>query len=157
MDRLRLGLVLLALAPVAWIVGVFVDGSAAYLLQLAVLFVGLALAAWATPGRRWVSTAGFALAAIGIAWFYGGDLFAGHANRAGALFLLGCLVAAVGAAIASTRVLAVGLVIVALSGAYWVYADATSGASWVWQPGNVLTFAGAVLAALGASTREGDA
>ena len=146
MDRLRLGLVVLALAPLAWITGLLVGGSADYFLELGLLLLGLGFAAWALPSdRRWAAAAGFSLAAVAILWFYRGDLASGQANLAGGLFVLGSLAAAVGAALDSRRVVAVGLFGVALGGAFWVYVDGVNG-GWTWEPGNVLATAGAALA-----------
>jgi hypothetical protein len=163
MDRLRLGLVLLALAPLTWIVGaVATDTFALDLagpyssLSLVLLLVALSLAAWAVPDdRRWASTVAFALGASAIAWFYAFDLVTGEAAQAGGLFVLGCLVAAVGTAMEKASVLAVGLAIAALGGAYWVYVDgilADDGG--VWVPGDLLTAIGGAVGAWGAWTRE---
>lgn len=153
MERLRLGLVLLALAPVTWIVGIFVDGDTAYLPHLGLLLAGLAVAAWAVPqGRRPLGAFGFAVAALAIYWFYAWDLLSEPAAQAGGVFVLGCLVAAAGV-LTGPRVLAVGLAIVALGGAYWTYVDGSNG-QWIWVPGDVLTSAGPILAALGLAAHE---
>jgi hypothetical protein len=144
MDRLRLGLLLLALAPVAWIVGVLAAGSADGLPGLALLLAGLGLAAWALPADRRMGAAGLGIAAAGILVFYNGNLVGGLANAAGGLFLLGCLAAGAGVFVRRSQVAALGFFVAALAGLLWVVADGTGGLEW--QPGNLLALFGGALA-----------
>jgi hypothetical protein len=146
MDRLRLGLLLLALAPVAWIVGLLTEDGSSYIPALLVMLVGLAMAWWMVRGERaWVAAGGFLVAAIGVLWFYEGALFTGLASIAGSVVILGCLVAGFGAIRGMLGILSVGLLIVALGSLLWVYADGVGG-GWIWQPGNLLAAVGAGLA-----------
>ncbi|HUR62654.1 MAG TPA: hypothetical protein VM286_09860 [Candidatus Thermoplasmatota archaeon] len=152
MDLQRLGLILLALAPVAWIVGAAVQGGGNDFLGLGAILVGLALAAWAWPaGQRVPAVAGFCLGAVGILLFYGGVLWDGLASVAGGIFALGCLVAAGGCWRTHAGLLAGGLFAIAFAGLFWVVADGVGGLTW--QPGNVLALVGASLAGLGALKR----
>lgn len=156
MDRLRLGLILLAAAHAAWLAAVLVNGYEGYTVALLVAIVGLASAAWAVPGgRRALGTAGFALAGLGICLFYDFTFFDGLPSTAGAIVVAGSAVSAIAVAVGTWRVLAVGLALVALGALLWVVADGVSGLEW--QPGNLLAFAGATLAALGAAVRSGGA
>jgi hypothetical protein len=144
-DRLRLGLALFALAPLAWILGLVLQGGTDGLPGLLVILAGAGLAAWALPARRIPGAAGFALAAVGIALFYQGDFVGGLSNAAGGLFLLGCLAAAVGVGLERGRVEAAGLLAMALAGLLWVISDGVGG--WTWQPGNLLACVGPAVAA----------
>ncbi|HUR25572.1 MAG TPA: hypothetical protein VM327_06120 [Candidatus Thermoplasmatota archaeon] len=149
MDRLRLGLILLALAPAAWLFA----GSADYLVGLLLMLAGFALAVWAVPAEnRPLGAVAFALAGLGVCVFYSFALFQDLPSSAGAIVVVGCVIAAFAMSVPTWRILAVGLALVALGAALWVYSD-YRGDSPAWQPGNVLAFAGAVLAALGAATR----
>ncbi|MEA3136698.1 MAG: hypothetical protein QOC71_979 [Thermoplasmata archaeon] len=156
MDRLRLGLILLAVAYVAWLVAVLANGYEGYTLALVVALAGSALAAWAVPeGRRILGVISFVAAALGICLFYDFSFFEGLPSTAGAIVVAGSLLSAAGAALGHRALLPIGLGVTALGAFLWIVADGTSGLEW--QVGNVLAFAGATLAALGAATREAPA
>lgn len=145
MDQLRLGLVALALAPVAWLVGVLID-SGEFVWEFAVMAAGLALVAWACPGERPVVAGfGFAAAALAVAWFYDFALFVRLPSIAGGIVVVGFGLAAVASWVDAPRGAAIGLSVVAVGGLLWVYVD---GAAWEWQVGNVLTVVGAVVSSL---------
>jgi hypothetical protein len=152
-DRISIGLLVLALAPAAWIVGsLATDGG--YLLPLGVMLIGLGLAAWAFPADRPVLAGlGFALAAVGVALFYDFDLFDGLPSRAGAVVALGLAVAAVSTWAGAPRGASVGLAVVAVGSALWVYSDGRPWESLAdqpleWQVGNLLAVGGAFTASL---------
>jgi hypothetical protein len=152
MDRLRLGLLVVLAAHVAWLVAVLANGYEGYTVALIVAIVGMGLAAWAAPDeRRVLGAIGFALAALGIGLFYKFVFFQGLPSTAGAIVLAGDLVAAVAAAIGHFRVLAIGMAIAEVGAMLWIIADGTSGLEW--QTGNVLATLGAGIAAFAAWSR----
>jgi hypothetical protein len=151
MHYLGKGLVLLALAPVAWLLGLFMQGPEEFIAPVVLQCIGLGLAAWGLRTERaGPAVAGFLVAAVGILLFYLGEgLFTNPASFAGGLFLVGCLVCALGAAKVAFPILATGFFVLTAGSVLWVFADAISG-GWIWQPGNLLAFGGSVLAGLSA-------
>lgn len=148
MDRLESGFLMLALAPPAWLVGVFLGGVEGYGLPLAIVITGMGLAGWGIPTeRRFVAAAGLAIAAFGMAVFYDFRFADGIFGFAGLVYALACI-AAIFATLAGMRtVQAVCFGALAFAGFLWAVGDLTS---WPWQPGNVLTVIGGAYAAVGA-------
>jgi hypothetical protein len=151
-DRLRLGLALLAFAPLAWIAGELATGAALDLqfLGLVLVLAGAAVLAWALPGdRAALAIVGFAVAGCGMLLFYDGIVWRSLSSLAGGVFVLGCVAGAVG--VRRPSLLAVGLFAIALAGALWVVSDGMEGASGLpWQPGNLLALAGGLVGGLAA-------
>jgi hypothetical protein len=149
-DRVAIGLTALALAPLAWLLGIAAEGTTQYVVPVLLQAIGLGLAAWALPTfRPRAAATGFALAAVGILLFYDLHLFSGPPAFAGFVFFAGCLACCLGAARVAYPILAGGLFTMAAAGVLWVLVD-TVGGGWVWQPGNLLCFGGALFAGMGA-------
>lgn len=145
MDWLRLGLVVLVAAPVAWIAGPVLAGTEQDVWALAAMALGLGLAAWAAPAdRRLLAGLGFALAALALAWFYEFKFLDELSERAGGVVVLGLLVSTAGGWADAPRGVAAGLFVVAIGGGLWMYGD---GSAWEWQVGNALCVAGGFVSA----------
>lgn len=146
MDRSRLGFLLIAAAPAAWIVGAIGVGQRDYILPLAVVLVGTGLAAWAVPaGRRIIGAVAIIVVALGMGVFYDFDLFSDLEHRGAGIILLGLGISAISVIADTPRGLAAGLIVIAAGAALWIYVDGTD---WEWQPGNLLLLAGALVGAV---------
>jgi hypothetical protein len=149
-DRLVVGLTLMAVAPLTWLFGVFGEGATQYVVPVILQAIGLGLAAWGMSTYRAAAAwTGFTLAGLGMLLFYDAALFANLPAFAGLVFIVGCALCALASSLVAFPLLAGGLFTIAASGVLWVFADAALG-GWIWQPGNLLALGGSVLAALGA-------
>lgn len=148
MDRLESGATLLALAPAAWLLGVFFFGAEeGYGLPLAIILAGMAFAGWGlATERRGVAAGGLLAAALGMLLFFDFSFAGGMAPFAGLVFTAAAVVL-VFAVLAGMRPVQAGcLGALAFAGLLWVLSDLTS---LTWQGGNLLLLAGGTLGAIG--------
>lgn len=149
MDRLESGATLLALAPAAWLLGVFFFGAdEGYGLPLAIILVGMGVAGWGlATERRGVAAGGLLVAAAGNHLFFNFSFAGGLAPFAGFVFCASAVVLAFAVLAGMRPVQAACLGAFAFAGVLWILSDLTSA---TWLVGNLLLVAGGTLGAIGA-------